>query len=124
MVRGTERPKSALCKPGALPLVVAGEVDVLPAERGEVLEQLRIEGLPVSSGDLDRPLYVHGVPERDCGRDESQPACAIASLLEAPIPDFAETAEENGSGERVSHFTFVEAGMKGGAIPHSGAMKG
>ena len=40
MVRGTERPKSALCKPGALPLVVAGEVDVLPAERGEVLEQL------------------------------------------------------------------------------------
>jgi hypothetical protein len=45
-------------------------------------------------------------------------------LLEAPIPDFAETAEENGSGERVSHFTFVEAGMKGGAIPHSGAMKG
>lgn len=29
--------------------LVACEVDVLPAERGEVLEQLKVEGLPVSS---------------------------------------------------------------------------
>ena len=47
MVRGLEGPESALCEPGDLPLVVAGEIDVLPAERGKVLEQLRIEGLLV-----------------------------------------------------------------------------
>ena len=47
MVRGAERPESALCEPVALPLVVSGEVDVLPAERGEVLEQLGVESMPV-----------------------------------------------------------------------------
>ena len=47
MVRCPEGPKSALCELGTLPLVVSGKVDVLPAQRGEVLEQLRIEGLPV-----------------------------------------------------------------------------
>ena len=49
MVRRAKGPESALCEPDALPLVVSGEVDVLPAERGEVLEQLRIERLSVPS---------------------------------------------------------------------------
>lgn len=34
---------------------------MLPAERGEILEQLRVEGLIVSSEGLDRPLEVHGI---------------------------------------------------------------
>jgi hypothetical protein len=47
-----ERPDFALFEPGAFPLVVAGEIDVLPAERGEILEQLRVEGLSVSSSRM------------------------------------------------------------------------
>jgi hypothetical protein len=49
MVCCTEAPEFALSEPGVFPLVVACEVDVLPAERGEVLEQLKVVGLPVSS---------------------------------------------------------------------------
>jgi hypothetical protein len=49
MVRDPEGPESALCKPYALPLVVSGEADVLPAERRWVLEQFRIKGMRVSS---------------------------------------------------------------------------
>jgi hypothetical protein len=45
MARGAEGPKSALCEPDAFPLVVAGKVDVFLAERGKILEQLRVEGL-------------------------------------------------------------------------------
>ncbi len=41
MVRRSERPEFAPCEPGAGPLIVAGEVDVLPAERGEEFEQVR-----------------------------------------------------------------------------------
>jgi hypothetical protein len=39
----------ALCEPGTLPLLASGKVDVLPAERGKILEQLGIESLPVVS---------------------------------------------------------------------------
>ena len=76
MARAAQGPESALCEPGALPLVVAGQVDVLPAERGEVLEQLGIEGLSVPTCGLDCPLDVHRVPKGDDGRDESEAACA------------------------------------------------
>ncbi len=35
----------ALCGPLAIPLVVAGEIDVFPAEWREVFEKLRVDGL-------------------------------------------------------------------------------
>jgi nucleotide-binding universal stress UspA family protein len=57
---------------------------------------------------LDRPLDVHGVPERDSSRDESEAACAIALLLEAAVPDLTEAAKEDGSGEGVARLAFVE----------------
>ena len=49
MVRGAQGSEFPLCEADALPLVVSGQVDVLPAERGEELEQLWVEGLPVPS---------------------------------------------------------------------------
>ncbi len=115
MVGGAERPESALCEPGALPLVVSGQVDVLPAERGEKFEQLRVKGLSVPSQGLGRPLYVHRVPERDGGRDEREAAGPITLLLEAAVPDLTEAAEEDGSGEGVARLTFVEAGVNAAA---------
>ena len=45
MVWRAKRPELTLCGPLTLPLVVAGKVDVLPAERGEVLEQIGIDGI-------------------------------------------------------------------------------
>ena len=49
MVRGAEGPKIVLCEPGAHPLVGTDEIDVLLAEWGEKLEQLRVESLPAPS---------------------------------------------------------------------------
>jgi hypothetical protein len=40
-------PESALGEPLALPLIVSGQVDVLPAERRQVLQQFGIEELAV-----------------------------------------------------------------------------
>jgi hypothetical protein len=42
MILCMERPESPLGWPFTLPLVIAGEIDVLPAEWGEVFEQLGI----------------------------------------------------------------------------------
>jgi hypothetical protein len=42
-----KRPELTLCWPLTLPLVVAGKVDVLPTERGEVLEQIGIDGISI-----------------------------------------------------------------------------
>ena len=61
------------------------------------------------------PLDVHGVPERDGGGDESEATGAVALLLEAPVPDFSEAAEEHGSRECVARLTFVEAGVDSAA---------
>ena len=84
MAQGAEMPESALCELGALPLIVSCQVNVLPAERGKILEQFRVEGLPVARYGLDCPLDVHGVPERYGGGDESEATGAVALLLEAP----------------------------------------
>jgi len=64
---------------------------------------------------LDSSLDVHGVPKRDGGRDESKAASPIALLLKAPVSDFAEAAEEDGSGERISGFALVETGVNAAA---------
>jgi hypothetical protein len=58
MVWDSEWPESAQCESVSLSLVVPGEIDVLPAERGEVLEQLGIDRLTVAGGALDRPFDV------------------------------------------------------------------
>jgi len=47
-VWGQERPELILRESVASPLVIAGEVDVLPAQWGEILEQIGIDGEPVA----------------------------------------------------------------------------
>jgi hypothetical protein len=47
MARGSEWRESTLSGSLALPLVIAGEVDVLPAEWGEVFEQLGVQDFAV-----------------------------------------------------------------------------
>ena len=60
-------------------------------------------------------LYIDRVPECDCGRDEGEPTCSVALLLEATFPDLAEAAEEDGPSEGVASFTFVEASVNAAA---------
>ena len=41
-------------------------------------------------------------------REQVQAAGPVALLLEAPVPDFAQPVEEEGPGQRVAGFAFVE----------------
>jgi hypothetical protein len=96
-------------------LVVAGKVDVLPTERGEVLEQIGIDGISIPIWGLDGPVYIDGIPERDCGCHEGKAARPKALLLEAPISDFSQATEKDGSCKRIAGFAFVEAGVNAAA---------
>jgi hypothetical protein len=58
MIWGAERPEPTLCGLLAFPLVVTGEVDVLPAEWGEVFEHRRVDGLAVAGSDPVGFLYI------------------------------------------------------------------
>jgi len=53
----TGRPESPLGWPFALPLGIAGEIDVLPTEWREVFQQLGIYGVAVSDRGLDCSTY-------------------------------------------------------------------
>jgi hypothetical protein len=53
----------------ASPNIIAGQVDVLPTERGEVRQQfIRNVHSRLAEGD-DGALEISGVPQDDCGDD-------------------------------------------------------
>ena len=57
----------------------------------------------------NRTFKVHGVPQRDRGNHQVQPAGPIALIFEGTIANFAKSIEENSSREGVARFPFVEA---------------
>jgi hypothetical protein len=57
----------------ALPPVIAGEVDVIPAQRGNVREE-GIVDLPVPPKGGDRAFEIDGVPEHDGRGDQIESA--------------------------------------------------
>jgi hypothetical protein len=84
--RISQRPKPLLERFG-LPDVVAIEDDVLPAERGNVGEQLigRSFGLGPKLGD--GVVEVDGVPEDDGGDREVEAGGTVALVFEGAVPD-------------------------------------
>jgi len=44
------------------PDVIAGQMNVFPAERRELLQQGVIDGLATIRDGLNRPLQIHGIP--------------------------------------------------------------
>ena len=70
-----------------MPDVVAIEDDVLPAERGNVGEQLigRSFGLGAKLGD--GVVEVDGVPEDDGGDREVEAGGTVALVFEGAVPD-------------------------------------
>ena len=61
-----------------------------------------------------RALY-RRCPEYDCSGDESKAACSVALLLEAAVPDLAESAEKDGPGQSIASLAFVETGVNAAA---------
>jgi hypothetical protein len=60
-------------------------MDELPAEWEEVFEQRGFDCLSVAGKGLNGSLHVDRVPERDCRRDEGQPARPVSLLFEAAL---------------------------------------
>ena len=89
-----------------VPAVVASEIDVLPAKRGDVLEKARIE-LSCFRHLLCCAFQVHGIPKRDGSHNQVQPTCAMPLILKGSITDFSELIEEHRSCQRVPGLTFV-----------------
>ncbi len=63
---------------------------------------------------MDCSLYIDGVPECDCGRDEGQAAYSATLLREAAVSDLSKTSEETARIEGTS-FAFVETGVNAAA---------
>src|SRR5215218_211259 len=82
LVAAAERPETIQAEDAAgAPEVVAGEVDVLPAERRDVCEQRVGYLLATAAQDIERAAEVDCVPERDGGGDEGEAAGAVLLQL-------------------------------------------
>ena len=57
-----------------MPDVVAGQIDVFPAQRREVGQKPVVNGLTLVAQAADGPFQVHGVPQHDGGDNQIQAA--------------------------------------------------
>jgi len=93
----TQRPEGASARLiHRAPNVVAGQADVLPAERSDVTEQVLVDRPTVSPQLAIGGLQISGVPE-DYGCDEQvEPGRTEELVLEGTIAHLAEPAEVDG----------------------------
>lgn len=77
----------------AFPQVVARQIDVLPTQGRLELQQRIVHGRCMTTQCVNGPLQIHLVPEHDGRRDEVQATGAVALLLKAAVPDFAQPVE-------------------------------
>ena len=91
-----------------IPQIVAGEIDVLPADGGEVGEQRVREDFAAALQFVERPTEIHGIPERDRGGDEREPACTVLLRLGRAISQSAEAVKAHGAGEGVARLALIE----------------
>jgi hypothetical protein len=81
-----------------VPCVVTGQVEMLPSERGGVLEMRRIQ-LSCLGQLLRCTFKIDGVPKGDRSDDQVEAAGSVALVLEGPVADLAEAIEEHGTSE-------------------------
>lgn len=63
-----------------------------------MLEESGIDDLRLSEC-LDSTFEVDGIPERDGGCDQIEPAGTMALIFKGSVPYFAQAVEEDGAGE-------------------------
>ena len=96
----------------AAPQVVSGQVDVLPTQRRQVLQQVRIHEMALVARERTRgAVEIDRVPQHDGGRYEVQPAGSIALLLEAAVADLTKAPKEHRARQRIARLAFVQASM-------------
>jgi hypothetical protein len=91
-----------------VPIVVAGQADVVPPQRRDVAEQRIIHGTALPKG-IYGPLEVHRIPERDGGDHQIQTAGAISLILIGAIPNLAQPMEEHRTREGIPSLSLVQS---------------
>ena len=81
----------------AAPQVIAGQIDVLPAERRQVLQQGVIDGMAVATHRVRCTLQINRIPQNDGRRHQVEAAGPVALLLKTAVANFAQAVEEHGS---------------------------
>src|SRR3954453_12263065 len=108
-----QRPEPVQAKVGVgAPEVIAGEVDVLPAERREVSEQRIWHRLATTMQGVQRAVEIDGVPQGDGSRDQGQAAGTVLLGLGRAVTKAAKPMEAHGTGERVTALAFVQLGRR------------
>src|SRR5947209_2472008 len=92
--------------PFGVPGAVAGERQVLPAERCDMAHRLRPDA-EIGRGELQVARIPH-----DDGDEQVQPRGAIGLVLEGAVAHLAKPAEEEGAGERVARLPLVQAALR------------
>ena len=95
-MRSARNPSGAEADIG-IPEIIAGEIDVLPADGREVGEQRIRDHFACRAQVIERTAEIHGVPERDSGGDEGEPARTILLRLDRAI---AQAGRGDGSRRR------------------------
>jgi hypothetical protein len=91
-----------------IPQIIAGEIDVLPADGSKVGKQ-RVRNNFAAAAQLSQcTTEIHGVPERDRGGDEREAARTILLRFGRPIAQPAKAMEADRPGERVARLTLIE----------------
>ncbi len=92
----------------AIPGVDARQVDMLPTQRRDMLQQ-RIWNISSRSFELcDRAVEIDSVPVYDCTDDEVETRGAERLALERPVANLASLVEEDSAFELMGGLTFVE----------------
>ena len=92
---------------GGRPDVIAGEIDVLPAERRQVEEKV-IGNILRLAQSSNRAIKVAGVPQGD-GRDQKVEAgSAVLLVLVGAVANFPEPMNEDGARQAVARLALVE----------------
>src|SRR3954451_9727441 len=94
-----------------VPIVLARERDVLPAERRDVGEQFVGDDDALGADVLDGTVEIGRVPVDDGGRQQAQPRSPEALVLERAVAELALAVEEHGPAERIDRLPLVQPGM-------------
>lgn len=115
-----QRPEAFLHLLLRVPGIDAGEIDVLPAEWRDVLEQFIWNDPPMLPQTGCGATEIDGVPVDDGADDQIKAGCTECLAIERSVTDFTALMEEDGALELVSGFTLVEAGLTTSTQPRAG----
>ena len=89
------------------PDIIAGEIDVLPAERREMGEKVIGNVLGLAQGG-DGAFEIPCVPQDDRGDEKVEAGGAVLLVFVGAVADFAEPMNEDGAGQAVARLALVE----------------